>query len=328
MCTFYSILRHIWCFRHYPVSETYLGVVCVDSGALPFEHVYAVVGTDVFELGHIDNYLSLIDDPDDSDCGPPVAGGSSGGDTSGDDSSNGGSTNGDASGGNACVNIPFDAHEGITETLLINSSTSQGSTSMTQINEYLSVTNSKAVTKVTIKNLAGVVDSEATDTEYYDIKSDYLWPTAFKTELELIQTFEGMSFELLTTIESTFEPSYKAHPVNEICEGDTWTASAYTETSKTTISVPGFSVPGFTPPPVTESSSMPGYTGIVQSVNDSQTVPAGTFETVRIKYNYNNEFEMTTWITTDIGALVKMEMSGSSDGQAFRSTTELMEQQD
>ncbi len=322
----------IWCFRHYPDSQTYLGVVCEENDILPYKHVYAVVGTDVYEFGHMDNYLGLIRNPDDSDCGPLNSGSGDGGSSGGNGGSSGGdggsSGEGDDGDGSGCVTIPFDAHEGLTETLRITSSTSQGSATMMQINKYLSVSNTKTIREITMKNVAGVVDSEATETEMYDIIDDYLWPTSDKIETELSQTLEGMSFTMRTTTESSYSPSYRAHPVNTICAGQTWTASAYTETSRTSISMPGISVPGLTPAPITESSVMPGYKGTVQSVQDSQTVGAGTFDTVRFKYDFNDNFEMTTWISSDDGALVKMEMSGSSDGMSFDSLTELIDLQD
>lgn len=280
-----------FCLRHYPEEEIYTGVVCGSEIDLPLGNGYVVIGDELIELGPIEQYRNLFASQSDADGSAPT-------------------------GSSSCVNIPFNAHNGIIETLQITVNTPQGSTSINHVNEYLSVTNTSSTIKVTTSNISGLGDvSESTLTEHYQIQGNYL----FHVSSTSTTTTNMFGTESTLTSASTVSPSYKSAPVNTYCAGQTWTTSAYTETTNGTVTVMGInSSMG------SESIQQPGYSGIVSSVNQSVTVPAGTFNTIRIDYTMANGDRMSTWSTTDIGALVKMTISGVVDGQTYTGTTELL----
>jgi len=64
-----------WCFRHYPYPGIYTGVVCKDGGQFPFGYVYALVGIDVYEFGHISQYSDQFNNQsNDSSDNPSLIG--------------------------------------------------------------------------------------------------------------------------------------------------------------------------------------------------------------------------------------------------------------
>jgi len=286
-----------WCIRAYPNADPaqsiYAGVICGNESAPFFGDAYALLGSELIELGPIAQFSAEYKNMSSAD-----------GNNGNDDSSPG---NGN------CVNIPFKARAGKTETHLMTASSSQGNFSFTKTHKHLSVTDTTSVSEVTI-DMGGFGDSEATLTETYQIKDNFLWPSA-NTSVSTTTTF-GTSSTIKASVK--FSPPYKASPVNKFCEGQTWTTSAYTEISTETITTFGFSSDLGS-----GSEPIPGYRGTVTSVNKSVTVPAGTFNTVQMDYKMTNGFSMTIWLSTDIGAFIKMKLEGTTDGEKITSISEL-----
>lgn len=276
-----------WCFRAYP-DNIFAGVVCNSGSGFIQGDLYTYINNELHNYGSINQFRAAFE--------------------------NHGAA--DSAGNGSCVNIPFTAHEGVIETLRISLESAQGSTNIEHINEYVSVTNTGSTTKVTTSNISGLGDvSESTLKEKYHIQGNFLYPdsSVITTTTNVIGT------QSTITNTTTINPSYKASPVNTFCQGQTWTANAYAETISGTVTVFGFSSD-------TGSSTlqMPGYTGTVSSINQSVTVPAGTFNTVQLDLKMTNGDSMTSWITTDIGALVKMNITSSVEGQTFTGVTELI----
>jgi hypothetical protein len=108
-----------------------------------------------------------------------------------------------------------------------------------------------------------------------------------------------------SSIETSYNPALYIGPFTRWCDGETWVTPSVTQTITTD--------PGGT---ITEPTEP--LTGIVESVGESLTTDAGTFDCVRSKTTITggpDEGDWTRqWISKDLGVLIKMEIHASGSG--------------
>jgi hypothetical protein len=190
--------------------------------------------------------------------------------------------------GGTCVNVPF-VRAGLKATYRITDSSGV----------WTMVTTVTADGASQRKQTDHAVNSGGTS----DIDSTFSF--TMQSNLRLITrsvsnaTTVAAGFPILVTTDSTFNPAMTLGPVTEFCSGATWPIPATTQTI----------VIGGTFPGPTTTVNRPAATGSVMAINESLTVPAGTFNTV--KYHGvdgatdSNIQSTNVWVSIADGIMVK-----------------------
>lgn len=205
-------------------------------------------------------------------------------------SSNTGSGTNSAGNGN-CVTLPYPA-TGLQANYNVTSDGTTGTISVT----YTSTgpTQSTSETTSSFSGSGTSSSSSTTTTQNYSIISDYLYVESVETVVST--TVPGLG-SLDETTSTTFSPAQNDGPALKYCEQQSWTSDSVTQTTSTiNFGVPSGAI----------SSSTEVVNGLVEAVNESVTVPAGTFTTVRVKENSSGE-DTITWFSTELGIFVKVQ---------------------
>ncbi len=141
----------------------------------------------------------------------------------------------------------------------------------------------------------GSADFEIINGMPYAIKSDQTGETVMNVAPI------NSSYDL--TISHT--PHFLSGPTYEACEGQSWYSPSVTANKTMTQIQDGVRSA------VDESFEVGGLTMVVEAVNESMTVPAGTFNTVRYRgtsdYTLASENYSLSWVSIEYGVEVKVE---------------------
>jgi hypothetical protein len=121
-----------------------------------------------------------------------------------------------------------------------------------------------------------------------------------------------------TDVDIDFVPSLAAGPAQGWCVGNTWVTAPTVETIMTRPSIG---------PPTTITNNVIASEGIVLAVNDSVTVPAGVFNTVKYRSSIvgsgNTVQPAITWVSTEHNIVVRQDTLDA--GGSVTTVTQLME---
>jgi len=182
------------------------------------------------------------------------------------------------------------------------STTSSGSATFTV--KYISDSPTQSVTQQTVQTQSITATADTT--------LDYETVTVSSTEvralshLHVVATSPTGGFTTKVTTDTDFVPSLVIGPVGEWCAGASWTVSPVNATTTVKTEITGF-------PPTTSGPTLAttvGFTGMILAVNESVTVPAGTFNTVKYEgytITGNGAEKARTWLNVDNTIVVKQE---------------------
>lgn len=190
-----------------------------------------------------------------------------------------------------CVDIDFPANG--SRIVWDLTGTQQGiSVTGTVDTTYVSISDQSSNTH-TLSDLTmlGSTSSSTSDTEQvYRIDNNLL----YSRRIEVMATSVAAGMNIQTTSVSSFSPDWLVGPSGHYCAGFTWNSPPVTLTQ---------SITGI--PDVIEQTVE--FDGVIESVNDVITVPAGTFTTVRIRRDRMDQTATIAWTDRDSGLLVKQE---------------------
>lgn len=152
-----------------------------------------------------------------------------------------------------------------------------------------------------------MVVSEKATTSQSEVQIDSTFTFEVKDALRSIvhsvstATTSVAGFSIIATTDSTYSSPMPISPAGDFCAGRTWVVPALTQTVVLSGSVPGS----------TTLLNRPAATGSVVAVNESVTVAAGVFNTVRY-HGVNGNTDASTqssnvWLSTRDGVIVKEE---------------------
>jgi hypothetical protein len=252
-----------WYFRYYPSTQTYIAL------NIDLLDIYTFGGpwpepTRIDSLGNILALLGYV---------PP-------GDGGGDGGGGGGSGNGGGEGNRilnagsaSCLDLLFPSvgtvtvHSGTVEVPEIGEAQLSYTTTYTEVTaDSITTTVDQTITA----NGETISTSSSTTTSFYEVIDDWLFSTRVESEI----TTMVASITTTATSNITFDPSRFETPLS-ICSGLSWFIASVT--SNTTGTAGGFPIPDFSGPTGDQIIE-------VVSLNESLTVPAGTFSTVHELY--------------------------------------------
>ncbi|MBB1489014.1 hypothetical protein [Oceanospirillum sediminis] len=207
----------------------------------------------------------------------------------------------DTGGSGGCVNVPLPS-SGTSTSFTITDEESGATGTMTIT--YNQVSNTRSVTTSTSKYSVTGFDSESSSvtTSDYRIDNGYVYESKVVTEATSSTPFG--SFSDILTIE--YSPEYLAGPALTYCEGQTWSSPSVQQTiTSTNTLIPGS---GST---ISENTDV--ESGVVEGVNVSVTVPAGTFNAVVLKETDADGSYSKSWISQSHGVFIKSESYDASD---------------
>lgn len=213
-------------------------------------------------------------------------------------SSGGGGGQGGQNNGN-CVSV---ARHSVGQTLRYKNTPSANASSSTfQEWTILEFGNTSSSTEIVLTggSLNGVIN----ETRTYSISNNYMDITKY------IQQSTINSNSVATTIE--FSP-FQRTEIDSVCRDQTWTSSFKLSASTSTAN--GASYPSIT------KDMTSHYT--IESINETKSVAAGTFNTYRKKMIDGQGATVIWWIDTKTGAMVYVESYDSAG--ALNSTMELL----
>lgn len=263
-----------WSYRYYSTTGTYLGINTADE-------VYVMggsFGSAPVKVGSVSEFLAIINNSTGNGGGGTDTGGSGG-----------------------CVNVPLPSN-GISTSFTITDEES-GATGTSTIT-YNEVSNTRSVTTATVKFSVSGFDTESSTvtTSDYRIDNGYVYESKDVTEVTSTTSF-GSFNEVVTT---EYSPEYLAGPILSFCEGQTWSSPSVQQSITTTNNT----IPGAGS---TISSNTDVESGVVEGVNVSVTVPAGTFNAVVLKETEADGSYSKSWISQSHGVFIKSESYDASD---------------
>jgi hypothetical protein len=153
-----------------------------------------------------------------------------------------------------------------------------------------------SISEATETKGAGIV-IQGTSVSTFTVNGDYMDIT------KRVDTNDILGGDVTT---STYDP-YERNPLNKACKGQKWTNN-FVSTSVSTIGG-------------TEIEEII-TSHIVESINESKTVEAGTFVTYKVKMTLADDSYINFWFDTKKAVLVSAEAYAADGGQI--STTELI----
>lgn len=262
-----------------PWSYRYYPGTGVYLGINSADDVYVMggsFGSSPSRVGSVSEFLAIINPTDQENQG----------------NSDGNTT---SAGSGACVNIDLPA-SGLTQVYAYSDSESGFSGSVTVQYELATDTRSRITTTSSLSSAGYSLSSVVTHVSEYRIENNYLYESRYVTETSTEGSF-GSSTESETT---TYSPEYLYGPVKQYCQGQSWTSASVQETTTTD---------GYTNSVYTSTES-----GIIASVNETVTVPAGTFDTVLITETESDGSSSKIWLSKLHGVFVKHESYDAEDG--------------
>ena len=200
---------------------------------------------------------------------------------------NGGSGGGGNTGGNGnCVNISLPA-SGTRQTFNVSANGAAVGTVNTTYNSIGDTqSNTTTHSELSTQGISTVTDS--TEVQKYEITANKIYVSS--VEVSGTSTVAGFSIPVSSTITNT--PAQLLGPAKVYCEGETWTAPSVSQSVVAN---------GFNTTSQTEVSN-----GKVVSINESVTVPAGTFTTVRMERTESSG-KTIHWLGTSNGLTIKQQ---------------------
>jgi hypothetical protein len=218
------------------------------------------------------------------------------------------SENANSAGNGKCVNVPLVAagrKVTYTYTSIFTINDNNYSSESTQIETFIEVNESKD--KVQTESIYSDSRSIHIATSNYKIVDNYIYTSQFDYTNTYTSTIDGET----TTISSTGSVIYSPpllSPALVFCENQTWSSTSLMTSSGITES--SGTISG-------GSSSTISYSGKVEAINEIKITPAGSFNTVRIRYttdtnmptSYNKDYyEFVYWISIQYGIHVAREI--------------------
>jgi len=192
-------------------------------------------------------------------------------------------------------------------------STQQGGQSVLDFTtEYVAVSNTQITTRQTSEaNIGGLQSTSETDsTSNFEVDGDLIYTTSVSTSTTSTIPNFGTSTQ---GIEISYSPRLFNGPASTYCEMQQWTVGTVSQSTTSTPPIMG--------QPATVVSDTSPVNATVLSVNESVTVPAGTFNTVKWELGFGGSVTSVNWFDPDTGLNIKVETFDDLD--ALTSTTEL-----
>jgi len=223
----------------------------------------------------VDNLLTLVNTPPTTDDTPPATGGGTPTTTPTSDN---------------CVNVPF-ISSGLETTFTLTGGVETKPFSGEITFNYLEVTETNMRFKLSssVTTAAGTSNTDSENFSSHTIKDNYLY----------ISNSKGILPDGSTESETRYEPDLLSGPVLVFCEGQTWESNPVTVTS----------ILNEGEPTVVEQTRKKG---IVEAIDETITVPAGVFNTVRIRITKDDGAYDISWVSTDHGDPVRAESYNSN----------------
>lgn len=202
-------------------------------------------------------------------------------------------SSGGGGGGGDCVTVPWLKSGTVTKHNISGSST--GTMEVT----YKSVSKTGSTTDTKLDATSGgvkLVQSSATTTKYH--VTDYM---LYLEATDTTATTTVAGYNITNKIKSAYNPAYKTGAVEKFCLNQTWHSDSVTAT----ITADGVAAP----------TQTPALDGIVESINDTITVPAGTFNTVRVKSSPSTGGYTLVWTDKVSGNMVRQRTYTSGGAQ-------------
>lgn len=201
------------------------------------------------------------------------------------------------SGGDSCVNVPFPSNG--TQVTWESTVTNNGATVISEVNTtYTSISTTQANSSTSATtSTQGATTTTQTDTEqHYSIVDGYLYSSRIGTNDTTTTSVQGYNTSIDVSTLITFSPDRLVGPAGQFCVNQSWTSQPVTRTATAN---------GVTTTGQTEQES-----GSVESVNETISVGAGAFTTVKVT-TQDGYGSYTEW--TDINSGVLVKATGTTD---------------
>lgn len=210
------------------------------------------------------------------------------GSTGGDGGNNSGGDGGNDAGGD-CVQIDWPT-AGFEITYGLESYPANGGGPVTGTVEVrydsISETMTKTTTSSSVTGGGMTSATSGTETQHYAVADGYLMISKVETSNQV----QGYAINSTTT----YAEPYNTGPAYQYCSGQTWNVD----------SVPGSTDIGMGSPISFNSAA---YQGEVLAVDESVTIPAGTFQAVHLEIQRADGTATEEWISTEHGILIKQQ---------------------
>jgi len=276
-----------WLYRFYPTSQSYAAVHTGTGGEFLQGGVYTLggpFGDSVVYIDTLDNLLTLIDNNN------PAPDGDSG-------ITNDGNGN--------CVNMnPPDVGTIANYRLTAGSGALQSVTDFSE--EFIQVSDTLTELETTATSSVAGLTSTTVSRSVTNMEIADGLRYVVGIDSQIAASISGFS-DTNQQVQVSYEPDLFQGPAERVCEEQEWFAAPVDQT--VTIYMNGASVPTSM-----DTSATSPQTTVVESVNDTISVPAGNFSAVRTRSTFP-DITNVIWTDPETGLLLRNENIDREDGE-------------